>query len=470
MKDSWTLLEELDFPRLSKLVLPTVKEPTDVVQCGEIEYYDRSYDRVSTRNSRPLVRVNRVTHTVSTSDDPVIRRLATEHTARVYCTDTVAACLMCCTRSVYPWDIVVTRVEDMLFFDVREKSEFELLTVCETSADPPNEDAGLINSARLLSLEATYINTNLIQQMLLMGGKKFSFPEPNPFVDEDADDDDDDDESDESNSASDSTESEAGQHRGAQSTKRTGESAAAGGGGRENGQTKDEEELGSCGYRYRLFDLGNQLTMLVRCVVNGALSPTATQADEGTTGNAQQAEQTEMPQLICIRALNEFDSRYCHGIDWRSKLDTQRGAVLASEIKNNSFKLAKWAVSSVLAGADYLKLGFVSRVNPKDTSNHVILGTQQFKPHEFAAQLNLSLDNAWGILRCFVEFFMKLPEGKYLIMKDPNKPSLMVYSLPGDAFDSDDGDEDAYEPSSEPRKPTEAASTETAAKILSADA
>lgn len=53
-------------------------------------------------------------------------------------------------------------------------------------------------------------------------------------------------------------------------------------------------------------------------------------------------------------------SQYCGGVDWRTKLDTQRGAVLAAEIKNNAFKLAGWTVCSILSGADQLKLGYVT--------------------------------------------------------------------------------------------------------------
>ena len=67
--------------------------------------------------------------------------------------------------------------------------------------------------------------------------------------------------------------------------------------------------------------------------------------------------------LVTIRALNEFDPRApgAGGApDWRSKLDTQRGAVVATEMKNNSCKLAKWTVQSVLAGADLMKIGYVS--------------------------------------------------------------------------------------------------------------
>jgi translation initiation factor 3 subunit D len=39
--------------------------------------------------------------------------------------------------------------------------------------------------------------------------------------------------------------------------------------------------------------------------------------------------------------------------------------VLAAELKNNSFKLAKWTAQSLLAGASQMKIGFVSRIQPK---------------------------------------------------------------------------------------------------------
>ena len=72
-------------------------------------------------------------------------------------------------------------------------------------------------------------------------------------------------------------------------------------------------------------------------------------------------------------------------------------------------------------------------MNVRDSTKHVVLGTQQFKPQEFANQINLSMDNAWGILRCIIDMVMQLPDGKYLIMKDPNKvrnlPSVYRISL-----------------------------------------
>jgi len=65
--------------------------------------------------------------------------------------------------------------------------------------------------------------------------------------------------------------------------------------------------------------------------------------------------------LLTVRALHEFDPKT--GVDWRKKIDTQRGAVFANELKNNSFKMAKWAVQALLAGTDAFKLGYIRLEN-----------------------------------------------------------------------------------------------------------
>ncbi|ORX99469.1 translation initiation factor eIF-3, subunit D [Basidiobolus meristosporus CBS 931.73] len=194
---------------------------------------------------------------------------------------------------------------------------------------------------------------------------------------------------------------------------------------------EDTEPLASAGYRYRRFNLGNEedpLYVVIRTEVDGVVK----------TGNTE--------SFLTIKALNEFDPRAPGSggaLDWRQKLDTQRGAIVATEMKNNGSKLARWALQAVLAGCDQLKLGYVSRSHPKENNRHVILGTQVFKPAEFAAQMNLSLQNAWGILKAMVDIFLGLPEGKFVLVKDPNRAVLRLYSVPKDTFEGDDTKEDA---------------------------
>lgn len=383
VRPTWVTIEDMDFPRLAKLSLPGIKEGEDIACCGTLEYYDKAYDRVNVKHEKPLQRIDRIFHTVTTTDDPVIRRLS-KTTGTVYATDTILATIMCCTRSNYSWDIVIEKIGDKLFLDKRDNTEFDLLTVNETSVEPPADDGNSINSPRNLALEATFINHNFSQQVLKSGSgeAKYKFPEPNPFVSE------------------------------------------------------DEGEIASVGYRYRKWNLNNGVVLVARCEHDAVML----------------GPQNEM-QFLSIKALNEWDSKLANGVEWRQKLDTQRGAVLANELRNNSCKLAKWTVQALLAGSDQIKFGYVSRAQVRDNSRHVILGTQQFKPHEFAAQINLSMDNAWGILRCIIDICMKQKDGKYLIMKDPNKPLIRLYDIPDNTFESDASEESGDEQADTPFAP-----------------
>ena len=106
--------------------------------------------------------------------------------------------------------------------------------------------------------------------------------------------------------------------------------------------------------------------------------------------------------------------------------------------------MAKWTVQSLLVGSDLIKFGYISRFKVRDSSRHVILGSQQFKPQDFANQINVNLDNCWGIIRCIIDLIMVQKDGKYLIVKDPNKPVLRLYDIPDSTFESDeDSDEES---------------------------
>jgi len=380
VKPDWVVLEEMERTQLSKLSLPTVNGPDDLLCCGALEYYDKTYDRINVKNERPLRRIDRIFHTVTTTDDPIVRKLAKSHPdANVFATDAILATLMTCTRSIYSWDIVVQKIGGKIFLDKRDNTEFDLLTVSETAAEPPQDEGSSLNSPRNLALEATFINHNFSQQVLKQEPEKYKFPEENPF--------------------------------------------AAGEDSDEEGAEAAKTAVASVGYRYRKWDLGNNIRLIAR-----------TEHDAVTVTGSNDKDLTFMN----VKALNEWDSRYSGNIDWRQKLDVQRGAVLANELKHNACKLSKWTVQALLAGSDLLKFGYITRFNMKDSSRHVILGTQQFKPSEFAAQINLSMDNCWGIVRCIIDQVMAQKDGKYLIVKDPNKSVLRLYDIPDSTFESDE--------------------------------
>lgn len=81
---------------------------------------------------------------------------------------------------------------------------------------------------------------------------------------------------------------------------------------------------------------------------------------------------------------------------------------------------------------------FVSRASPRAPNDHIILGVLGYKPRDFAAQMNLNLANGWGIVRTIVDMVMKMEDGKYVIVKDPNKNLIRLYAVPSDAFEDDE--------------------------------
>jgi len=256
----WQVVDEFDLAAFAKLQTNKPKEE-DLKWCGHLNEYDVAYDSVTSKAAKPLNRSeNTEFYNVSTTDDPVIEELATDETGNVYATDAILAHLMACPRSVYPWDIVVQKMGDAVFFDKRDDSQFDYLTVSETAQDPPapNDDPEAINSPENLSLEASSINQNFSQQILKEDGKREDFDMPNPFYDED--------------------------------------------------ESGGEMLPAAVGYRYRRFALG-ELKLVVRCELHGTV--------------VKKGEK----QYMTAFALNEWDHNYSGGIEWRQKIDNQRGAV-----------------------------------------------------------------------------------------------------------------------------------------------
>ena len=92
---------------------------------------------------------------------------------------------------------------------------------------------------------------------------------------------------------------------------------------------------------------------------------------------------------------------------------------------------------------------FVSRANPKNNNDHIILGVLGYKPREFAAQMNLNLANGWGIVRTIMDMCLKMPEGKYVLLKDPNKQVVRLYQVPDNTFEEDADEREAPVPEAE---------------------
>jgi translation initiation factor 3 subunit D len=104
---------------------------------------------------------------------------------------------------------------------------------------------------------------------------------------------------------------------------------------------------------------------------------------------------------------------------------------------------------------------YISRANPRDAQRHVIVGVQSYKPTDFARQMNVSI----------TDLALKQPEGKYVLVKDPNnvstvpphrvvcfiracfadfarvilQPMIRLYSVPDNAFDAEGATVDGHD-------------------------
>ncbi len=380
--NDWVQVAQMSSSLLSKLSCPEVPPVEDLIRCGTLPHYNSAMDHVSVQSARPLLRApNGATYPkVSTAYDPVIRRLAYANAGSVFATAPILSAIITASRCVQSWDIVVERVAGMLFFDKRDGTIFDLVTLRETSGEAPKDEKRLpanhqTNSFQQLCLEATAINSNFAQ-MAVDQSATFSYEEPNPF-EEDSD-----------------------------------------------------QPIAAAGYKYRKWTLSSDITLVARCDVEGCRKPSAEGAE---------------PRPILIRALNEYFDAYLQtNTNWRSTLEAQSGAVLATEIRNNASKLARWTVEALLADADEMKFGFVSRMKQNDSNHHFVLATKGYRPKVFATQIALTTANMWGILKHVLELcFKHLEDGeKGVLLKDPNKPVVTLFKVPQDVLTSDDDEQE----------------------------
>ena len=74
-----------------------------------------------------------------------------------------------------------------------------------------------------------------------------------------------------------------------------------------------------------------------------------------------------------------------------------------------------------LANADEIKLGWVSRVSPRDPNTNSIIAITKHPSAEFAHEVGIDVAKAWGTLKYLFDIFRKLDDGKFVILRDPNR-------------------------------------------------
>lgn len=162
-------------------------------------------------------------------------------------------------------------------------------------------------------------------------------------------------------------------------------------------------------FKYRKWQLSENVSVLVRTEVDSFI---------------EEADNSKV--FVKLFAVNEYDAKITGG--YKEKLENKKGQVFANEIKNNSCKMSKWALKAMLAGVDVVKIGYACRVTPTTADKHHLVYVHKIKTQYLMQNLNLAYNNCWGIFKSIVDIVRREPDGKYVMVKDPMKPVVRLFS------------------------------------------
>jgi translation initiation factor 3 subunit D len=166
-------------------------------------------------------------------------------------------------------------------------------------------------------------------------------------------------------------------------------------------------------YRYRKWTLDNRIHVVCRSEIDSYV----------TQGEGENAK--KIYTKIC--ALNEFEST----LDWRTNFDSNNGAVISGEERNNACKISKWICQAILADCELVKLGFVSKTNTKD-NKYQVLGVEATSVKNLSNDINYREKDNWNIIKAIVDLLGKQEDGTFAFVKLPYKQSIRIYRIPGE--------------------------------------
>jgi len=160
-------------------------------------------------------------------------------------------------------------------------------------------------------------------------------------------------------------------------------------------------------YRYRKWTLDGKLHVVVRSEADAYVK-------EG-----------EATPYVKVCALNEHQSQQ----DWKQALELSRGALISSELRNNLNKICRWLCQAFLTETTQFKLGFVTKVNPKENRYHV-LAVEDMTTTNLSNIINFRLKDTWSIVKTVADIIIKQEDGAYILNKGPYKQGLRIYKVP----------------------------------------
>jgi translation initiation factor 3 subunit D len=179
----------------------------------------------------------------------------------------------------------------------------------------------------------------------------------------------------------------------------------------------EQQDIPLQGYTYMKWPFGKGRTLFTRGQLHSY-------EDYGIASTVNEAGEKEKSiKYSNIYAMNQ----------WRitkkgwSSIDSDKTAILSQELTDNANRVSKWAFQSMLAGADNMKIVFVTRQKLMNNEKHQILGTSTISTQKFIDLISYKLDECWSNVKYVVDYFEKQEDGEYIIIRDPIKSSLKIY-------------------------------------------
>mmetsp|Transcript_4555 Transcript_4555/g.4288 ORF Transcript_4555/g.4288 Transcript_4555/m.4288 type:complete len:249 (-) Transcript_4555:204-950(-) len=131
---------------------------------------------------------------------------------------------------------------------------------------------------------------------------------------------------------------------------------------------EDEDQVAAkFGYIYKVWKFGKK-RICIRCTVHGYIM-----------GKGGEEEKDYVYQNVY--SMLEFEGSKQN---WIKEIDNSMAKILSKEVQNNSCKITRWIIQSILADVSKVKFIFVGRKNKEDNKRHHALGTYSLDTEQFA--------------------------------------------------------------------------------------
>lgn len=175
----------------------------------------------------------------------------------------------------------------------------------------------------------------------------------------------------------------------------------------------DQQDIPLHGYTYMKWPFGKNRTLITRGQMHSYESIST------GAGTEDQIKYTN------IYAMNQWKF---NKPEWK-KVDADKTAILGGELTDNSNRVSKWALQSLFAGVDNMKIMFVTRQKLSSNLKHQIVGASTLSVNKFMNLISFKYDEAWSNVKFIVDHFEEKEDGEYLLVRDPLKNLIKIFNI-----------------------------------------